>query len=99
MLQRTSETVKYFVNHCNNYEDNSTCLQWIHNLKCCSPVLVSTSDNTEFRLEFELLLRKSPTLKWGEMVALAGELRVLDTLLLATSWSPNVGLVIFSTAE
>jgi hypothetical protein len=60
---------------------------------------VSTNDNTEFRLEFELLLRKSPKLGGGEMVTLNGELEALDGLLLPLSLCPNAGLVIFPTTE
>jgi hypothetical protein len=62
---------------------------------------VSTSDNTEFRLEFELLLRKDCELECIEIVAHCGELAALDVLLLPPplSWCPNAGLDIFSTTE
>lgn len=54
----------------------------MHSLKFCSAVTVSTSDNTEFRLEFELLLRKGPELERVEFVVLCGELTALNVLLL-----------------
>jgi hypothetical protein len=72
----------------------------MQSLKFCSPVTVSTSDNTEFRLEFELLLRKGLELERGETVALCGRLTVLAVLLLLPPSScPNAGLVIFSKTK
>jgi hypothetical protein len=75
----------------------------MHSLKFWSPVTVSTSDNTEFRLELELLLCKGPELERVEIVALRGELAALDVLLLllllSPSSCPNAGLVIFSKTE